>query len=69
MKLTNSAKYAYGFGALGKDLVCGVVGVYIMFYFTDVIGLNPAFVGTLFLIARVWDTVNDPMMGMLVDNT
>ena len=53
MKLTNSAKYAYGFGALGKDLVCGVVGVYIMFYFTDVIGLNPAFVGTLFLIARI----------------
>ena len=33
MKLTTSAKYSYGFGALGKDLVCGVVGIYIMFYF------------------------------------
>ena len=69
MKLTTTAKYSYGFGALGKDLVCGVVGIYIMFYFTDVIGLNPAFVGTLLLVARIWDTVNDPMMGMLVDNT
>lgn len=38
-------------------------------YFTDVVGLAPAFVGTLFLIARIWDTVNDPMMGMVVDNT
>ena len=40
-----------------------------MFYFTDVVGLNPAFVGTLFLISRLWDAVNDPAMGMLVDNT
>ena len=69
MQLTARAKYSYGIGALGKDLVYGIVGTYLMFYFTDVIGLAPAFVGTLFLIARIWDTVNDPMMGMLVDNT
>ena len=69
MQLTARAKYSYGIGALGKDLVYGIVGTYLMFYFTDVIGLAPAFVGTLFLIARIWDTVNDPMMGMVVDNT
>ena len=69
MQLTAKAKYSYGIGALGKDLVYGIVGTYLMIYFTDVVGLAPAFVGTLFLIARIWDTVNDPMMGMVVDNT
>ena len=68
-KLSFREKYSYGIGALGKDLVYAIVATYLMFYFTDVVGLNPAFVGTLFLAARLWDAVNDPMMGMLVDNT
>lgn len=69
MQLTAKAKYSYGIGALGKDLVYGIVGTFLMIYFTDTIGLAPGFVGTLFLVARIWDTVNDPMMGMVVDNT
>lgn len=69
MKLSFKEKYSYGLGALGKDLAYGIVGTYLMFYFTDVIGLAPAFVGTLFLVARVWDAFNDPAMGMIVDNT
>ena len=69
MELTAKAKYSYGIGALGKDLVYGIVGTFLMIYFTDTIGLAPGFVGTLFLVARIWDTVNDPMMGMIVDNT
>ena len=40
-----------------------------MFYFTDVLFLAPAFVGTLFFVARIWDAINDPMMGLVVDNT
>ncbi len=68
-KLSFREKYSYGIGALGKDLAYAIVSTYLMFYFTDVVGLNPAFVGTLFLISRLWDAVNDPAMGMLVDNT
>ncbi len=68
-KLSFREKYSYGIGAYGKDLACGVVYTFLMIYFTDVVGLNPAFVGTLFLIARMWDAVNDPVMGMIVDNT
>ncbi len=68
-RLTGREKYSYGIGALGKDLVYAIVATYLMVYFTDVVKLNPAFVGTLFLVARLWDAVNDPAMGMIVDNT
>ena len=61
-KLTFKEKYSYGVGALGKDLVYAIVSTYLMIYFTDVVGLKPAFVGTLFLGARLWDTINDPMI-------
>jgi len=69
MKLTAKEKYSYGVGALGKDLVYAIVATYLMFYLTDTIGLAPAFVGGLFLVARLWDAINDPVMGMIVDNT
>ncbi len=62
-------KYSYGIGALGKDLACSIVFVYIMFYFTDIVGLSAAFAGSVLFIARFWDAVNDIFMGVIVDNT
>ncbi|HPE88043.1 MAG: melibiose:sodium transporter MelB [Spirochaetaceae bacterium] len=69
MKLSFREKASYGVGALGKDMACGIVNTFLMFYFTDVVGLAPAFLGVLFMAARIWDAVNDPMAGWLVDNT
>ena len=40
-----------------------------MMYLTDYRSVAPAFVGTLFMVARIWDAFNDPFMGMIVDNT
>ena len=68
-KLSRKEKYAYGFGALGKDMCCGIIFTYCMYYFTDVLGIAAGFVGALFFIARFWDAINDLGMGMLVDNT
>lgn len=68
-RLTAREKYSYGIGALGKDFAYAIVAYYLIVYFTDVVKLNPAFVGTLFLVARIWDAINDPAMGMIVDNT
>lgn len=67
--LSAREKYSYGIGALGKDLGCSIVFVYIMFYFTDIVGLDPMFVGSVMFFARFWDAINDTIMGVLVDNT
>ncbi|MDV6251743.1 melibiose:sodium transporter MelB [Vibrio sp. EA2] len=68
-KITLQTKASYGLGALGKDFACAPIYIFLMFYFTDVAGLSAAFVGTIFLAARIVDAVTDPMMGVIVDNT
>lgn len=68
-KLSFKEKYSYGLGAIGKDMCCGIIFTYCMLYFTDVLKLSAAFVGTLFFLAKFWDAVNDLGMGMIVDNT
>lgn len=67
--LTGKQKFAFGFGAIGKDAIFNIVGVFLMFYITDIVGLSPAFVGVMLFVARIWDAINDPIMGMIVDNT
>ena len=62
-------KVSFGIGAVGKDMAYWIMAGYLMVYFTDVVKLSPAFVGLIFLIARIWDAFNDPIMGWIVDNT
>jgi melibiose permease len=68
-KLSWFTKISFGIGAFGKDAVYAIVGTYLMMYLTDYRSVAPAFVGTLFMVARIWDAFNDPFMGMVVDNT
>lgn len=53
MKLSAREKYSYGIGALGKDMICGVIFTYAMVYFTDVLKISAAFVGGLFFFCKV----------------
>jgi len=69
MKVPAREKYAFGLGALGKDFIITFVNTFLLFYYTDVLYLSPAFIGALFFGARVWDAINDPVMGMIIDNT
>ncbi len=62
-------KYCYGVGALGKDLAYALVATYLMIYLSDGLGMDTTFIGILFFVARLWDAINDPMMGLIVDNT
>lgn len=62
-------KLAYGFGDLASCLYWQTFMVYIMFFYTDVFGISGKAVGLMLLLARIWDGVNDPMMGALADRT
>ena len=62
-------KVSFGIGAVGKDLGYWIMAAYLMIYFTDVVGISAAFVGAVFLVARLFDAANDPVMGWIVDNT
>ena len=60
-------KVGYALGDFGCATFFAFVSSYLMVFYTDVLGISAAAVGTLFLVARFWDAANDPIMGVLVD--
>lgn len=58
---------AYGLGDAGGCMVFGLVTSILQTYYTDVLILSPLFIMIMFVLARVWDAVNDPMMGRICD--
>lgn len=69
MNLSGKEKFAYGIGAVGKDMVYMLTAAYILYYFEDVMGISAIFTGILLLVARVFDAMNDPVMGVIVAKT
>lgn len=67
--LTGAERFAYGIGAVGKDMVYMLSASYISIYFLDVMGISAAAIAVLLLAARVFDAFNDPIMGVLVAKT
>ncbi len=57
----------YAIAALGQGLVYSCMSSYVTDYYMNVLTLNAMFVIMLMLLARVWDAINDPMMGMIMD--
>lgn len=65
-------KYCFGLGTVGRDAMYTLVSMYLMTHLTEVVGLSNFHLGivtTLLLIFRIFDSVNDPFMGTIVDNT
>ena len=60
-------KVGYAFGDFGCAAFFAFVSSYLMVFYTDVLGVSAAAVGTLFVVARFWDAINDPIMGVLLD--
>ena len=63
------AVICYGFGDLASQFVWTFVGSYLTIYYTDIVGLAPAIVSIIMMGARIWDAINDPMMGAIAERT
>ncbi|GAA0784038.1 MULTISPECIES: glycoside-pentoside-hexuronide (GPH):cation symporter [Pseudomonadati] len=62
-------KIAYGLGDTASNIVFQTVMLFLTFFYTDIFGISPAFVGTMFLAVRLIDAITDPLMGALADRT
>ncbi len=67
--LSIKEKIAYGLGDTASNIVFQTVMLFLSFFYTDIFGISPAVVGTMFLVVRILDAVTDPMMGALTDRT
>ncbi len=65
-------KYMFGIGTIGRDMVYTMVSMYLAYYLTDILELSTAalwWIAAIMLCARIFDALNDPVMGVIVDNT
>ncbi len=68
-QLSIGGKVGYATGIYGVFLVWMMVAFYLLYFYTDVMGLSPAQAGFVFFIASMWDGVTDPVMGWLIEKT
>ena len=62
-------KVGYGVGDMASNFYMGVINVFLLYYYTDVWGLEPADAAFMFLITKVVDAISDPAMGLIADRT
>ena len=61
--------FSYSLCGFGQNLICTIIGSYLTVFMTDAIGFKALHVALLMLFARVYDALNDPIMGSIVDRT
>ena len=61
--------FCYSFGEVGSQLSWYMINTYLTVFYTDIVGLSASAISLIMLIARVWDAINDPMMGVIADRT
>ena len=67
--LSIKEKIAYGLGDTASNIIFQTVMMFLLIFYTDVVGIPPEVVGTLFLAVRLIDAVTDPLMGSFADRT
>lgn len=60
---------AYGAGEVAQQMSWYMINNYLTLFYTDVVGLTATAISLIMLIARVWDAINDPIMGNIADKT
>ncbi|AFY49711.1 glycoside/pentoside/hexuronide transporter [Nostoc sp. PCC 7524] len=68
-KLDLKTKLAYGAGDLGPAITANIAIFFLLIFFTNVAGIPAGLAGSVLLIGKIWDAVNDPIVGVLTDKT
>jgi glycoside/pentoside/hexuronide:cation symporter, GPH family len=68
-KISIKEKIGYSLGDTASNLFFQTSMLFLMYFYTDVVGIAAGMVGTMFLVTRVWDAVFDPIIGLLADRT
>ena len=68
-KLSVKEKVGYSLGDSAANFIFQTVMMFLMLFYTDILGISPAAAGWIFLATRIWDAINDPMMGAIADRT
>lgn len=69
IKLSLWTKVAYGVGDFGAGMTSNLIAFSFLIFLTKVGGISPQVAGTVLLIGKLWDGINDPLIGMLSDRT
>ena len=62
-------KIGYGFGDMSSSMFWKIFTAYLPFFYANIYGLSLEATGVLMLVARIWDAISDPMMGIIADRT
>ena len=68
-RISTRAQWSYGIGEMAVVAPVSVSVFFLLFFFTEVVGLSPGQAGSILLLGRLWDAVNDPLIGILSDAT
>jgi len=68
-RLTTATKLAYGAGEFGPALAANLMIFYLLFFLTSVAGIPPGLAALIPMVGKLWDAVNDPLIGWLSDRT
>jgi GPH family glycoside/pentoside/hexuronide:cation symporter len=65
--LSRRTKFIYGLGDLGTSAATTARNAFWFVFLTNVVGINAGLAGTVVLVGKIWDGINDPLVGMLSD--
>ena len=67
--VSNKVRAAYGIGDYAICLYWSGVGLYLLYFYTDVVGITPLLAGWIYALGIAWDAITDPFMGYLAERT
>jgi GPH family glycoside/pentoside/hexuronide:cation symporter len=68
-RLTLKTRIGYGIGDIAICLYWSGVGLYLLYFYTDVIGISGSLAGLIYFIGMAWDAATDPFMGYMAERT